>query len=90
MKNGAGHAQASGGSFTAGNAIAASPSVVIFTQASGGQNGTYCFVDAQGRRVFSGLEESIGTTGPGNVSLRCNGQYSTSGGGLRCTAKIDD
>lgn len=83
-------AKASGGSFTTGSAIAPSPSVVSCTQASGGQNGTYCFIDAPGWSGILRVGESIGTTGPGNVTIRCNGQYSASGGSLRCAAAIDD
>lgn len=84
-------AKASGGSFTTGNAISTSPSVVTCTKASGGQDGSSaCAISAPGWNGLLRVGESIGTAGPGNVTLTCQGVYAASGGSLSCAAKIDD
>lgn len=84
-------ASARNGTSTPGNATVASISVVTCTQAGGGgQGGTYCLIQAPGWNGILSVGESIGTTGSGNVTLKCNGSYPASGGGLSCTAQIDD
>lgn len=74
---------------TPGTAPVSSPSVVTCTQASGGIYGTKCSINAPGITTLLDVGQSIGTSGPGTVTLKCYGQYN-SGGGLTCKAKIDD
>lgn len=84
-------ASARNGGETRGSAIASNLSTVTCTQASGGgQGGTFCSVQAPGWNGVLSVGESVGTSGPGNVSLGCIGSYAASGGGLNCAARIDD
>lgn len=74
---------------TTGTAPVSSPAVVTCTQASGGTYGTKCSINAPGINTLMDVGQSIGTSGPGTVTLKCYGQYGSSGG-LNCKAKIDD
>lgn len=78
------------GTSTPGKAIATSSSVITCTAASGGINGTICHITSPGWTGLVPVGESVGTSGAGNVTLRCNGQYSANGGSLSCAARIDD
>ncbi len=72
-----------------GHASVSTTAVVTCTQAAGGQYGTFCYVQSPGWTGLLTVGQSIGTNGPGTVTLHCNGQYPI-GGGLSCTAKVDD
>lgn len=75
---------------TPGNAIASTASKITCTQASGSNQGpTLCYVTSPGWNGTLSVGESIGTNGPGNVQLQCQGSYSVPFGGLRCTARVE-
>jgi hypothetical protein len=64
-------------------------STVTCTQASGGSFGTTCGIVAPGfTGVVVPVGQSVTATGPGTVSLGCNGSYPASGGSLTCAATI--
>ncbi len=84
-------ASAHNGQSNRGMGLATTLSVVTCTRAvGGGAAGTRCSIEAPGWNGVLSVGESIGTTGPGNVILNCNGSYSANGGSLGCTATIDD
>jgi len=87
-------ASARNGTSTQGSAVTTTFSTVTCTQAGGG-TGVSCGVKGPGTFGTNGFAnlnvgESVGTTGPGTILLGCNGSYSANGGGLSCTAKIED
>lgn len=84
-------AQARNGAQTPGYASIPSSAVVTCTQATGGEYGTSrCNIEAPGWNGLVASGQSIGTSGAGNVTLSCSGTYAASGGGLSCSASIDD
>ncbi|SBV49908.1 putative membrane protein [Xanthomonas bromi] len=84
-------ATARNGQVIQGTASTTTLSLITCIQAiGGGEGGTRCNIQAPGWNGVVSEGESIGTTGPGNVVLGCDGTYAAAGGSLTCIARIDD
>jgi len=84
-------ASASNGNTTAGNTIGSVPSKITCTQAYGASVGSAtCSIQSPGWNGLLAVGESIGTNGPGNIRLTCQGSYSIPGSGLQCSARVED
>lgn len=83
------YATANSNGSTTGSASMSSASKVTCTSASGGGTSSRCFIQAPGWSGLLTAGQSIGTSGPGTVTLSCTGTYPV-GGSLSCSAKVDD
>lgn len=79
-------AYARNGSQYPDSAATSSPASLTCTSASGASNAR-CSFSAPGFMGFVGVGQTVGTTGPGTVTLYCAGTYPV-GGGLNCAAKV--